>query len=812
MTQQSAAPGRGDALGDALELGAVRVGFLLHTLLALALAFVPLFDVLGFERALASGLLASPVSAAVGISVVRSARAKGGGDLARVASHAVGVALLMLIPTLVAGVVVELITQPCDQQQGIIFLLLLAGGNTIFGAALGTVAGIALPRRPLPGIAVALTLLGFLGAALWRLYSEPQIFLYSLSFGYWPGSLYDEDIEVHGTLWVFRGLTLLVALAVIALARAFTDPRTLTLSLARPRLTTLLGALLLAFVAATTWRAGESLGFSLTRETLERELSRHLVTPHFELFIAPNVSAEDVERLKEDHEFRYQQLSRFFKVEPKQRIKSFIYATERQKRRLMGAAGTQISRPWAHEIHINGFGVPHPVLKHELAHVFAAEIASGPFKVPASAGVLVNVGVVEGTAVAADWPASELSIHGWTRAMRALHLAPDVAQMLDPAGFWAISSYRAYTVAGSFVRWLIDTEGMERFARLYATNDFQGTYGRPLSELATSWGVFVDGLPLPPNELLMAEQRFKRPSIFQKVCAHKAATLSRQGYQRLASGDVDAGIERLEQLVAYAPANVQPLIDIAETLARTGHPDEARHYVRRALETPDIGGKSISDAKEALAGLEWRGGELDRARADYEAVLNLHLSTQSDRMQTARLAALGSPPEAQDVLRPFLLGELGGGLALVRLGEVARAHPREALPHYLYGRQLENAGAYPEGIAEIRAVLASDGGLKRPDGGLASLADKGPVNLADKGPANRASMVDLPGVLVPEAKLTLGRLLLRAHRAGEAREVFADLAAHGPSEAIRLMAADWAERASMPPVRLTPERTDGRPE
>src|SRR5215472_12248420 len=107
---------RRDPLGDALELRAVRIGFLIQTGLAIILSFIPLFDVLGFERALASGLVAAPVSAAVGISMVRSARLRGGDDLARVASHAIGLSLLMLVPTLVAGVIVELVHQPCDEQ------------------------------------------------------------------------------------------------------------------------------------------------------------------------------------------------------------------------------------------------------------------------------------------------------------------------------------------------------------------------------------------------------------------------------------------------------------------------------------------------------------------------------------------------------------------------------------------------------------------------------------------------------------------------------------------------------------------------
>lgn len=288
---------RYDLLGDAFELRALRIGLLLHVLLAIGLCFVPLFDVLGFERALASGLLAGPVSAAVGVSMVRAARAKGGGDLARIASYAIGISLLLLVPTLVAGIVVELANQPCDQEQGFLFLFLVAGGNAIFGAAIGVSAASISSRKYWPGILVATVFILFLSRALYSLYSEPQIFIYSVPFGFWPGSLYDEELSVSAALWTFRGHTFLVGLAAIALARMFADARTLTFQLERPRVTALLGTMVLTLLAVAVYRNGERLGFDLSRATIERELSRRVRTQHFDLFISPSITPDQVSRL-----------------------------------------------------------------------------------------------------------------------------------------------------------------------------------------------------------------------------------------------------------------------------------------------------------------------------------------------------------------------------------------------------------------------------------------------------------------------------------------------------------------------------------
>lgn len=751
-----------DPLGDALELRSVRVGFLVHTAVAIGLSFIPLFDVLGFERAFVSGLFAAPIAAAVGASMVRSARARGGDDLARVASYAVGICLLMLVPSLVAGVIVELLHRPCDQRQGVLFLLLVAGGNAMFGASLGVVSATISARPYRGGALVAASLVAFAAAALFRLYSEPQIFVYSLPFGYWPGSLYDEELGIGAALWKFRLFTVIVSIAMVASARVLAPQDELLVRARRPRTTALLGAAIFVSGALLLHRSSGDLGIDLDRASVERELVRHVRTEHFDIFVAASASSEQIELLELDHEFRYAQLGRFFGFEPSGRIKSFVYESEDHKRRLIGASGTQIARPWASEIHIHGFSMPHPILKHELAHVFAGTMATGPFKVPASAFVLINVGIVEGVAVAADWPPGELDVHGWARTMRALGLAPDLGKMLDPTGFWAISSARAYTIAGSFVRYLVERHGMEPLRKLYASNDFGLAYGRSLDDLVEEWGAFVDAIPIPSAQIISAEQRFTRPGIFQKTCAHKAANLSQEGYERLRYGDIEGGIARIEELLTYNPRDVEPLIHLGQSLARIGRLEEARRYVMRALEAQGLTRESVAEAREALAGLDWRSDDLARAKQGFEEVLALHLSSGSDRLQMARLASLERPREQASALRSYLLGDLSGVRALGKLGALAARSPEDGLIQYLYGLQLEGAFLHEEAVLAFRAALRSG----------------------------------LPGEpLTREAEVALGRCLLLSGSAGDAARHLEDLAQRAPSAATRAQASDWAERA-----------------
>lgn len=732
---------------------------LLHLIAAVWLSFLPLFDALGFERAFVTGLLATITTPIVTLSVQGRRR---GQDPGLIFLEALVLNLVCLLPTALAGGLVELGSTICAPSEGLTFLLLLAGGNVIFGVGASLLLGGASERRLLPALGVVVLLLLHLAAALLRLYREPQVFVYSLPFGYWPGSIYDEELRAGLPLFAARARTVLLGIGVTMVARALPwpgfrpwQPRGRGISLA-------VAALCFALDAGLVAQA-RALGFDLDREAIASALSRVVTTEHFEIRVDPSLDEERLTALVQDHEFRYAQLTEFFGKKPSGRIRSYVYADLDQKAALMGARNTQIARPWALEIHLNGYDFPHPVLKHELAHVFAAELAPGPFNVPTRAGVLVNIGVVEGVAVAADWRVQELTVHEWTRAMRALNLAPDLRRSLDLSGFWSLSSARAYTAAGSFIRWLVEERGLDKLGLLYASGDFAKAYGEPLEVLVGQWEQFIDGLPLPETDLLVAEHRFKQPAIFQKVCAHRAANLSSSGYAALARGDLQAGTEALLALIEFGGDPVGPLLAIADAEAKRGEFDRAQGYLERALAAKDASERSQAAAKEALGNLAWRKGDVEQARAAFSEVLRLHLSSAQDRLQQARIALLLEPAEVQATLRSYLQGELPPPQALVRLGALARAHQSDGLLRYLYAKALENQGLWPEGAEEMRAALA----------------------------------LPLPAeALTLEAQAALGRMLLRAGRSEEARWAFEALATQTKSNGARLEALDWAARAT----------------
>ena len=142
------------------------------------------------------------------------------------------------------------------------------------------------------------------------------------------------------------------------------------------------------------------------------------------------------------------------------KVHVFLYRSAEEKRRLIGAAETSFTKPWLRQIHTNDAPAPHPILRHELAHAAFADLSHGAFAVPGRLlGLVPDMALVEGAAVAADWPPGEFTVDDEARALRELKLLPDLRRLFRPGLFYAESGPRAYTAAGSFVTF---TPGISR--------------------------------------------------------------------------------------------------------------------------------------------------------------------------------------------------------------------------------------------------------------------------------------------------------------------------------------------------------------
>lgn len=665
-----------------------------HGMVALGLSFLPLFRGLGFERAAVTGAVTAVVAVGwAGAAPHRSVWLRFGevalGSCVLLAGHAL------------AGAAVEWTHMPCDQRAGLGWLLLLGGGSCVYGAALG--AALKASNRIATGLACAGAVAAHGAAVLVRLYAEPQVRVYSSLFGHWPGSIYDEALEIGPTLWAHRAFA--VALAGVWLGSRWLLDRA---RWRKPKIPPAAVVVSTLSIAVFLFARGESLGFRMDRSTLEKSLSTVVTTEHFRIHLPREVSEADARAVAKDHEFRHRQLRNFFGKAPQRRIRSWVFASVEQKARLTGLANTQMARPWSLEIFLHGVRDRHPTLKHELAHVFASVWSNDLLRVPAEAGVGVNLTLVEGVAVAADDRPRPLGLHEAARAMRELGVLPDLENALSPQGFWSRASARAYGAAGSFVAHLMDARGRPAVARVYRTNNFEAAFDAPLAELVAEWHRRLDGVTLEPSQRRWAEHRYRGASIFQKTCPHETANLRSEGFRALSAGKWDRAEAAFDRAYRFNPDPGSHLA-LARRLVRA---DRTREADRVLDELPEaLPTARHADLRSRLRGqIAWLRGRTDAARTHFEAAQPTDF--RQARMHAAQLAGLTRTGTVGAFLARYLSGQVRGQPATEALARWTAAEPEDPLLAYLYARRAWAAGKAEAARTALERALQR--GLKPP--------------------------------------------------------------------------------------------------
>ncbi len=723
---------------------------------------------------MALALVGAVLAGLTGVSAARGALARGARPFVAAATATLWLAAVPAAILLLNGLRVT----NCDPLEGLAFYLVGPGLSMLFASQVGAAATLVSRRRRW---AIPLFVAAWLAAILWdvwHLYRHPPIFAYNAFVGFFSGAVYDDVISIDGRLALYRLANLAQISVLWAFARLAWDPAEARLSRARLAEGGRRGAWLAlagaAAVAATFFGLRAEIGYELTRDDIVERLGGRVEDERLTI-IYDRASVDDAgaRALLEDHRYRLHQLEATLGDRFPHRITSFVYGDTRQKRLMMGASRVYIAKPWLREIHLNRVPYGHPVVLHELAHVVLGMYAPGPLRIPTEWLVLPHMALVEGAAEAFEWDTGELSPHQWSAAMRRAEIAPAIQSLMGPEGFYLQSSSKAYTMSGSFIRWLIDTRGVVAFKACYAQADFAAAYGAPVEALLTEWEGFVDAAPLPEPALALARDRFSGKAVFFRVCPLEVARLEGQARRLAASGHADQAMAVYEEVVGFVPDAPHKRLPILSLLAGAGRADEAvaAHEGYLALD----GRNPVLDARaaELVGDALWRSGRVAEAAALYAAVADT--PQPEDRWRNVRVkAAVAADPEREPILGPYLLG--GGGAAEQALAYLADATLElgdDPLVVYLMGRRLALEGRHEEAVAALRQALA---------------------RLEARAAEGASAPPWLPWVYRETWRL-VGHALFDAGRLAEAGEAFEEAARRAPWDGLRDRYLDWAARA-----------------
>ncbi|MFO0685083.1 MAG: hypothetical protein U0234_23695 [Sandaracinus sp.] len=667
----------------------VQVVLGIATVTTLLLWISPLTVVHGVESALVLGLVLPPCIA--GMSA-RWMIGRGDRTIGQAARDAMGATTLVLAVPLVGLSLGAIRARWCAPLEGLAFF----GLGPVMGGYLAAIAGAlvgSVPGRPrlvtlaAMGVPIAVALLG-----LARFYTTPAIFAYSHFVGYFPGSLYDPDIEITSTYVSFRALTaawLAAGAAVLVALQEFRAPSVKALR-AHPATLPIVVGLVLVGVVGEVY--GPELGHRSTAASIREALGTTLEGTRCDVVVPRELPRQQAEVLRDECDFRVTRAEEVLGVTHPGRITAFFFRSASEKRELMGASGTYIAKPWRDEVYLQLGLDPHPVLFHEIVHVVAAATGTGPFRVSGGLGGLFpSPGIVEGVAVAIAWDSREgLTPHQWAAAMSAIDRAPPLEDasglgfLLQPAG-------RAYTANGSFLRWVLDTRGSHALRVLYRTGSYEEALGEPLASAEADWREFLRTVPLPPQAVPLARLRFSRSAIFTQVCPHTIAALEGALETDEESGDDAGALTACDGILAIDPGYLNIVPHRVGALARTGRLEEARAALH-ALEADDeVPAALLTSARTELADALLSRGELAEARTLYEAGVDEPLSDDQARQLEVKLLAIQRGPSVVAPLREVLVPsgrQTHDGAttveALTRLGEIGG----DGLADYLIARQM----------------------------------------------------------------------------------------------------------------------------
>ncbi|HVU49554.1 MAG TPA: hypothetical protein VHL80_02645 [Polyangia bacterium] len=765
----------------------------LLAVLAAVLDFFPLFDVLGYDFAFAMGFAAALAGVDLGHGVVARGRAAGGGDegsaetLGRRVAVAVGAALAVLVLPLLLSLANAARVRNCSLSAGLAFFTLLPVSTAVYAAPVGVLAATFVRRRArlvawlVPVLSLAWT--------AWRLYEGPAVFALDPFGGYFPGPIYDEALRPPARLVHFRlvnlvwiGAATALALAAVGRGRDARRWRRPALAVAAP--------LLFASALLFSWRG--DLRFYVRRDDLRAALDRTLETEHFVVHYASGAAKTpaDLELQAEDYEFRYAQLVEILGAEPAGPVTVWEFPNADVKKDLVGAGNTLYAKPWTREIFLQAERFPSARLRHELAHVFAGAFGDptfgvafrwrwrGPLPVP-----VLAMGLVEGLAEAADWtdPEGNATIHQDAAAMIADGLAPPLASVVG-AGFSAQSGARAYTLAGSFCAFLLETRGAERLRALYhSAGNFTDVYRTPLHDLEAEWREFLKKQPLGARDRARASEQFRRPAIFKKVCARELAARvgEARGLERAAPA---RAVRLLEEACHDDPHEPSYRLELAQARAFAGDTRAALESLGRLAADADLTDPMHGQVASLASEIDFHAGDFANAAAQQRRFLDLATEDAERRLGLAKLRGLATPAARATLGRALFgdaLGTAGADplLTFHLMSEYARLHPTDRVGPYLLGRQLVSR-APEEALPFLRRACD----------------DEAPVPV-------HAGEGALPPVFERECRRLIAEVAYRLGEFERARAALTILAGEAEDEAEQLRALDMRARVAWAATR-----------
>ena len=498
--------------------------------ISILLSFLPLTDVFSYEFAIIQGVILSLV---FGLMAIKYSSLIGN-KLKR--NTIVELLVLLFIPMFVSIISTKL-GQNCPLSEGFQFYFVITIISAVFGFALGIIIPTVFKKWN------RTTFLMFWSAALLfpivEIFYNPQIYLFNPILGFFPGTIYDEDIAVNLKMLSYRAVILLFSIIVIRLSIKLKNSKNAKKAILF--LSVLLSVALFLFIKP-------ELGFASTIGSIESKLYGKVSTPHFTIIYSSRIPKKEIKNIALHHEYYYHVLSSVLKDSIAGKITSFVFYSNAEKRKLFGAGNADVAKPWLKQIYTTREHFD-ATLKHELAHIFSANYGWSVFKVAKD----FNPAMIEGfaTALSNNFGNSDIDYVAANAKNSGMNL--NINKLFSGFNFFDQTSSISYVYAGSFIKFLLHKYGAEHVEKVYSDLDFSRHFHKNLTQLSTEFENYLNSIHTTPSKN-KAQLYFKRMPIQKRVCVRYTANKLNKAWQLYSLGAYPQSEEMFNNIYKYSGA------------------------------------------------------------------------------------------------------------------------------------------------------------------------------------------------------------------------------------------------------------------
>lgn len=400
--------------------------------------------------------------------------------------------LLTAVPLLISDLL-----KGCFTHEGFFFWILIPPTSALLILSIRALTQRFLKKERFITFIVLFLLAVIIPAIEWL--QTPTVYFYNSIWGYFPGPIYDQDIEFPLSLIIHRLFWLVVAFLFFELGKRTASIKKVILSF------------LAIILIGIQFR---SFGISRYNKDVAQFFSEIHQSKRTIIYFNDSLTEKkEVEAWGKWIDFHIQDLEQMLKLTVSKPILIFFYNDPWEKKEIVGAKYTQYTPVWVNQpqVHVDKSSFEQ-VIRHELAHVLLREWNKSPLRAP------LNLALVEGMATALD---PEIHPHKTLHEFVAADSnksEKELLNLISLSGFYSQNSSIGYLKSGSLMLYLIQKDSLQLLKDAYTEWLPSDDIRFRIEQNLPSYFDFLTAIEVDDSTKESAKQLFSRPSLFQKDC------------------------------------------------------------------------------------------------------------------------------------------------------------------------------------------------------------------------------------------------------------------------------------------------------